>query len=115
MHLLGKRARLLIYKNDLPKSSKLLSFYLFADDTNIYFESDNLATLAKKVNNELRKVKSWLDCNKLALNIDKTNFVLFRFGRRQLTDLPVLKIGNQCINRAMCVKFLGVLMDEHLS
>ena len=38
----------LIYINDLPKSSKLLSFYLFADDTNIYFESDNLATLTKK-------------------------------------------------------------------
>ena len=105
----------LIYINDLPKSSKLLSFYLFADDTNIYFESDNLSTLAKKVNNELRKVRLWLDCNKLALNIDKTNFVLFHSSRRQLTDLPVLKIGKQCMNRAKCVKFLGVLMDENLS
>ena len=37
----------LIYINDLPKSSNKLSFYLFADDTNIYFESDNLNHLEK--------------------------------------------------------------------
>ena len=61
---------LLIYIDNLPKSSKLLSFYLFADGTKIYFEFDNLAILAKRVNNELRKVKSWLDCNKLALNTE---------------------------------------------
>ena len=66
----------IIYINDLPKSSKVLSFYLFPDDTNIYFESDNLAILTKKVNNELRKVKSWIDFNKRAVNIDKTNFFL---------------------------------------
>ena len=41
----------LIYINDVPKSSKLLSFYLFADDTSIYFESDNLVILARNVNN----------------------------------------------------------------
>ena len=29
----------LIYINDLPNISKVLNFYLFADDTNIYYES----------------------------------------------------------------------------
>ena len=33
---------LLIYINDLPNSSTKLSFNLFADDSNIYFDSDNL-------------------------------------------------------------------------
>ena len=32
----------LIYINDLPSISKVLQFYLFADDTSIYFEPDNL-------------------------------------------------------------------------
>ena len=31
----------LIYINDLPNISKILNFYLFADDTNIYFEADS--------------------------------------------------------------------------
>ena len=33
----------LIYINDLPSSSQLLSFFRFADDTNIYNECDDLA------------------------------------------------------------------------
>ena len=32
----------LIFINDLPAVSKKLKFYLFADDTNVYFESDKL-------------------------------------------------------------------------
>ena len=31
----------LVYTNDLPTVSKILTFYLFADDTNIYYESGN--------------------------------------------------------------------------
>ena len=31
----------LLYINDLPNISKKLKFFLFADDTNIYYESDN--------------------------------------------------------------------------
>ena len=62
----------LIYINDLPISSSKLSFYLFADDTNIYFETNNLDILQRVVNKELKKVKVWLDVNKLSLKIDKT-------------------------------------------
>ena len=35
----------LIFINDLPNSTSVLSFYLFADDTNIYFEAENLNKL----------------------------------------------------------------------
>ena len=31
----------LIYINDLPNISKLLQFFLFADDTNIYYEAES--------------------------------------------------------------------------
>ena len=67
----------LIYINDLPSLSKTLSFYVFAYVTNIFYSSSDLITLHKVMNRELRKVKKWLDANQLALNIDKTNFVIF--------------------------------------
>ena len=105
----------LIYINDLPSTSKMLKFFLFADDTNIYFESDDLTRLTKTVNKELEKVKTWMDCNKLALNIDKTNFVLFHAPKKKLPDLIPLKFGKKNIKRTKYVKFLGVLVDEHLS
>ena len=48
----------LIYVNDLPNVSKKLKFYLFADDTNIYYDGDTLTNLAKIVNKELKSVKN---------------------------------------------------------
>ena len=62
--------------NDLPNISKLLNLILFADDTNIHFESDNANDLSKTINKELEKVKPWIYCNKLVINIVKTNYVL---------------------------------------
>ena len=41
----------IVYINDLPNSSSKLSFYLFTDDTNIYFEPHSLSILQKVVNN----------------------------------------------------------------
>ena len=35
----------LIFISDLPNVSKRLKFYLFADDTNIYYESEIVALL----------------------------------------------------------------------
>ena len=45
-----------IFINDLPNVSKHLTFYLFADDINIYFESSDLSYIQKIVNRELHKV-----------------------------------------------------------
>ena len=94
--------------------SKPLSFYLFADDTNIYFEASDLFALQKVMNHELRKIKKWLDANKLATNIDKTNYVIFHSPARNLTEPFVLKFGRKKIFWTDHVKFLGVLLDGTL-
>ena len=51
----------LIYINDLPSVSKVLSFYVFVDDTNIFYSSRDLLTLQKVMNRELKKVKKKTD------------------------------------------------------
>ena len=56
--------------NDITKSSNLLNFILFADDTNIFHSHIN--TLVETLNNELKKVSLWFKCNKLSLNVNKT-------------------------------------------
>ena len=53
----------LIYLNDSPNINKILNFYLFADDTNIYYESNSLHDLELTVNKEL-----------YITNIDKDQF-----------------------------------------
>ena len=67
----------LLYINDLHNISRVLNLYLFADDTNIYYESKSLIDLERMINKELRKLYLWLNINRLSLNIDKTNFVIF--------------------------------------
>ena len=61
-----------------------------------------------------QKIKKWLDANKLALNTDKTNYVIFHSPARKLTEPVVLKFGCKKIFQTDHVKFLGVLLDETL-
>ena len=101
-----------IFINDLPEVSKKLKFYLFADDTNIYFESQNLNVIEKTVNTELRKVNRWLIINKLALSVEKSNIVLFHSASRVPSRTIKIKVGNKQIAEEKYVKFLGVLVDS---
>ena len=80
--VLGPLLYLIYINNGSPNVSKVLQFYLFADDTSIYFDSGDLITLQKTVNKELRKIKKWLDANRLAMNISKTNYVIFHSASR---------------------------------
>ena len=105
----------LIYINDLPLSSSKLTFYLFADDTNIYYEAENLYQLQRVISKELKKVKIWLDVNKLSLNIDKTNYIIFKSPQHSSSETVSIKIGSLPVKRTSYVKFLGILLDENLS
>ena len=80
----------LLYINDLPNISEKLKFYLFADDTNIYYESNNLRDLEIIVNEELKQLSLWLNLNRLALNISKTNFVIFHVYNQPLYSITLL-------------------------
>ena len=79
-----------------------LNCFLFADDTNSYYESDDLAILGRKVNKKLKKVKFWLRCNKLALIVEKKNCVLFHSPRQKVTESAEIKLGRQFIKRTLC-------------
>ena len=100
----------LSYISDLPNSSKIFSCILFADEANIYCQSDDLTLLTRKLNKELKKVKLCLHSNKFALTIGKTNLVLFHSSQKKMSRKFKLKTGNQEIQRTKYVKFLGVFV-----
>ena len=102
----------LLYINDLRNISKLLKFIIFADDTNIFYSSENIKTLEKTMNDELAKLVSWFKANKLSLNINKTNFMMFTKKRN---DRKVnISIDNIKISEVKETKFLGVIIDNNL-
>ena len=102
----------LLYINDLPNISKKLKFYLFADDTNIYFDASDLVLLEKIVNKELQMLYEWLCLNRLSLNISKTNFVIFHAINKANHNVTIL-INKQAIDEVKYVKYLGILIDSY--
>ena len=103
----------LLYVNDLHKCSNLLDFHLFADDTNIFLQDQHLKSLELKINEELDKVNQWLQSNRLSLNIDKTNFVIFHPPQRKLQPVS-LKISGRPVEQMTYVKYLGLIIDCNL-
>ena len=66
------------------------------------------------VNNELKKLSSWFQANRLSINIKKSNFILFKTKQnRQKLDLhfSINDIEIDCVNEVL---FLEVILDEHL-
>ena len=103
----------LIYINDIVNSSKLLKFYLFADDTTLFYSSKNKAGTEDIVNREIGKVTNWLISNKLSLNIKKSCYLTFSLVKRH--QHINIKINNQPIEEKSYTKYLGVIIDNKLT
>ena len=105
----------LIYINDLGKCTNKLNFVKFADDTSVFVASPNLRECTVRVNEGLRCVKTWLDDNRLTLNVTKTSYMVIR-RKQRLLDVSEcsLFIGSVELERVSCVRFLGLHVDEHL-
>ena len=104
----------LLYINDIHCSSNL-SFILFADDTNLFRSGKDLKQLEIEINHELILVQTWLKDNQLTLNIKKTNYIIFKSFRKKLNANLTFKINDKIIQNAKETKFLGIIIDEHLT
>ena len=87
---------------------------LFADDTTILIESDNVLTALKLMNKELQKLNTWLTANKLSLHISKTHYMVFDRGKKK-RDHDSLYLNKTLVERVKFTKFLGVIIDEKLT
>ena len=126
----------LCFINDLPNCT-LLNAFLFADNTAVLASHKNLPDLVAIVNTELQKISNWLRSNRMAINVSKTKFILFRTRGKRVdpTQLnvflntneiggvddpalvfPLERIFNNHTNPAeRTYKLLGVHFDEFLS
>ena len=67
----------ILYSNDIPNSLKYSKSILFADDTTVYISGEDVTDLLRCLNHDLSKLNNWLKANKLSLNVNKTNYILF--------------------------------------
>ena len=105
----------LIYINDLCNCTNSLDLHLFADDSNLFFCHKSLVCLEKIINTELAHVETWLNTNKLSLNISKSNFVIFHPPQKKVNDPIKLYVNNTLLEEKNHVKYLGIMMDNNLN
>ena len=93
----------LLYINDLPRSSKKLTFRIFADDTNMFYSSKDPEQLQSVINEELGKVLKFI-------NFKNTNYMIITSPKKK-TNIRITACN---IEQKSHIKYLGVFIDEHL-
>ena len=56
-----------------------------------------------------------LNVNRLSLNIDKTNCIIFHPFNKPSKQNVTIKINKKALNEKECIKYLGVIIDSSLS
>ena len=104
----------ILYLNDLAKVSQTIYPLIFADDTNVFVAGKKVEELILIMNHELEKVMRWMNTNKLSLNIDKSNYMIFHSPKKKVGSHSDIILNNSKIKKIQSTKFLGVTIDDSL-
>ena len=75
----------IIYINDLHQAIKFSKVHHFADDANLLCIDKSMKKINMHINHDLQLLCHWLRANKLSLNADKTEIVIFRSKTNKTT------------------------------
>lgn len=104
----------ILYINDINQCLKHCKIGLFADDTLIYIIDSNTINAQNKINEELDQIKKWLNVNKLKLNMSKTKCMILNKENSLNEEDIVIKINDEEIEKVKSIKYLGIMIDNHL-
>ena len=105
--------------NDLPQAVQNSAVSMYADDTSLCYQSSDINVLNEAINNDLKQLDTWLQGNKLSLNVTKTNSMLVSTKQKH----NILKSRNEDLdlkirdNELEIIKiiYLGVQIDNSLN
>ena len=63
----------------------------------------------------MKNLTVWLNANKISLNVQKIELVLFKHQRRKIDSEVKIKLGRKLLYPTDSVKYLGVRIDENLN
>ena len=106
----------LLYINDIGSIPNIeFDPKLFADDTNIFVYSPNVLDLTIKCQCTINKLTDWMLANRLTINCDKTNYMIFTPYKYDIDPCNLnLYLNNMQISKVPATKYLGVYIDENL-
>ena len=100
----------------LPECVNNCSISMFADDTAIYFSSNNTVEIEDRLNSDLASISNWIQANSLGLNVHKTEYMVIGSHQKLKISQPIdLRLNDTPIARVKSYKYLGVTIDTNLS
>ena len=103
------------YISDIQNALKYSKSFIFADDTSISYSDKNIKSIRKRLNIDLKLLSGWLSANKIALNINKTEVILFKHHKKLVNYDLKLKLYGKRLYLTNKTKYLGLLIDENLN
>ena len=109
---------------------------MFADNTFSLKSGPNLQTLINELNKDINKITLWFKANKLAVNKEKTKYMIFHVKGKKIQNYPEVKIDenepglsfrednitileryhtSHLNQNSRAYKLLGVFLDENLT
>ena len=79
---------------------------------NVFYQHENIDMMCKTVSVELDKLSTWFALNKFALNISKTNFMIFSYHKSIEHSISIDGVNLQKID---ILKFLGACIDHQIT
>ena len=105
----------LLYINDIYRAVGCNAARLFADDTSLLSSGRNLHDAINQAKEFFHKLYDWCLANKLSINSDKTNFVLFHMKNKPVPkNFGNIQTEHMTIRRVKTVNYLGLVIDENL-
>ena len=106
----------LIMINDLNKVLKFTHALLYAGDTTIIVNGQNLRFMSIKINKDLEALSQWLIDNKLTINVNKGKNMIF-LHKNMIVDYRNVEliIDNNTIDHVTQFKLQGVWLNNNLT
>jgi len=106
----------LLYINDLPDVLNNCKIVMYADDVVLWYSDYNVNNIANVMNSELKHVHNWYNENKLCINLNKSNYMIFHSKRKSVPSniLPIF-LGTHALEQVFIVKYLGIYIHYNLT
>ena len=82
--------------------------------TQTYF-SKSITKLNKYVNLDVKNRTDWLNANKISLNVQETELVIFKHQRKKLDGEVKIKLSRKRLYITDSVEYLGIRIDKNLN
>ena len=90
---------------------------VYADGSSFFYSYNKNVDPTNIINPKLVKIVKWLNVNKLSLNINKSNFIIFCPSYKQKGPelIPKIELQGQQIQQVAQTKFLGIIIENDMT